>query len=206
MSHDPEHSSKATRVQFELNPIAVASTESRIATRGPSVTPINQGMADLAPWCDPMTTVAHESWMFRETSDAVLYHRRELPTDLIRYSSVEDAVLHARSLCEIFLCQGKHDTISLKHLIPGLDTSIEKSQPLREKTQALHREYRQHNGRSYSYETLFNTRVLHPTVFRGEYGSYREPLSRLRPRLLTIVDEIAALDPCFARLLGANTK
>jgi hypothetical protein len=84
--------------------------------------------------------------------------------------------------------------------------SVEKYQPLRERTIALYRNYRQQNGRSYSYETLFNTKVLHPTVFRGEYGSYREPLSRLRPRLLTIVDEIAALDPCFARLLGANTK
>ena len=30
-----------------------------------------------------------------------------LPTDLIRYSLVEDAVLHARSLCEIFLGQGE---------------------------------------------------------------------------------------------------
>jgi hypothetical protein len=101
----------------------------------------------------------------------------------------------ARSLCEIFLCLGRKDAISLKHLFPDLDRNIEKYAPLRNTTKRLRKEYCQQNGRPYDYESLFNTRVLQPNVFRGEYGLYRKPLTRLRSQLLAIVDEIAALAP-----------
>lgn len=170
-----------------LSSITAGSTESRSGCGG-SLILVNQTRSDPAPPCDPLTTAAYESWMFRETSDAVLHRLGELPTDVIRFAIVEDAVLHVRSLCEIFLRLGRKDA----------------NAPLRNKTRRLHKEYRQHNGRPYDYETLFNTRVLHPTVFRGKYGLYREPLTRLRPQLLAIVDEIAALAPSLGRLLSAG--
>jgi hypothetical protein len=195
---------------FELAPTAAATTTTSIigtsVVHTSSVGPIavNQGPEDLAPPCDPLTTVAYESWMFQETSDAVLHHWQELPTDIIRYAVVEDAVLHARSLREIFLCLGQKDTISLKQLFPDLDTNIQRYLGLRDKAKAVRREYCHNNGRTYNYETLFNTRVLHPTICRGEYGLYREPLSRLRPKLLAVIDEIAVLEPSFRRLLASG--
>ena len=205
MSDGPKDAASQGVVDLDLilSSITTGSTESRSGCGG-SLILVNQKRTDPAPPCDPLTTVAYESWMFRETSDAVLHHWRELPTDVIRFAIVEDAVLHARSLCEIFLRLGREDAISLKHLFPELDSNIEKYAPVRNKTKRLRKEYRQHNGRPYDYETLFNTRVLHPTVFRGEYGLYREPLTRLRPQLLAIVDEIAALAPSLGRLLSAG--
>src|SRR5205823_1202948 len=57
----------------------------------------------------------------------------DLPTNVIRCAVVENAVLHARSLCEIFLCSGQEDSISLKRLFPDFDTNIEKYRTLRQK-------------------------------------------------------------------------
>jgi hypothetical protein len=198
MSDGPKDAASKGVVDLDLtlSSIRAGSTECKSGCGG-SLILVNQKRTDPAPPCDPLRTVAYESWMFRETSDTVLHHRRDLPTDVIRFAIVEDAVLHARSLCELFLCLGGEDAISVKHLFPDLDRNIEKYAPLRNKTKRLRKEYRQHNGRPYDYETLFNTRVLHPTVFRGKYGLYREPLTRLRPQLLAIVDEIAALAQSF---------
>jgi hypothetical protein len=53
------------------------------------------------PPVDPLETVEYESWMFLSTADLALDHWNELPGDVVRHAIVEDAVLHARSLCEV---------------------------------------------------------------------------------------------------------
>jgi hypothetical protein len=37
---------------------------------------------------------------------------------------------------------------------------------------------------------------MHPTIMRGEYGLYEEPLRRLHPRIIAVIDEIATLKKC----------
>jgi hypothetical protein len=41
--------------------------------------------------------------MFRATADLALGSWTEPPSDVVRNAVVEDALLHARSLCEIFV-------------------------------------------------------------------------------------------------------
>ena len=53
------------------------------------------------PPVDPLETPEYESWMFLATADLARDHWNELPRDVVRYTVVEDAVLHARSLCEV---------------------------------------------------------------------------------------------------------
>src|SRR5215467_13917464 len=65
------------------------------------------------PIDDMVGTVEYESRMFLETSELALDHWAELPGKVVQHAVVEDAVLHARCLCEIFLGSGEEDTISL---------------------------------------------------------------------------------------------
>jgi hypothetical protein len=206
MSED-DPTKEAIRLTLQLPTILLtACTESRDLGDSSSFITLNQRREDPARPCDPLATVAYESWMFHKSSDAALNHWQNLPSDVIRFAVVEDAILHARSLCEIFLCSGQEDTISLKRLFADIDTNIQKYKRLREEQKALRRECCQNNGRSYNYEELFNTRIFHPTILRGHYGLYHEPLSRLRPQLLAMVDEMARLNPSFERLLRAQAS
>jgi hypothetical protein len=138
-------------------------------------------------------TVEYESRMFLETCELALDHWDELPGKVVQHAVVEDAVLHTRSLCEIFLGSGEEDTISLKRLFPDFDSNKEKYGTLRGLLKTLRKEYVQENGKPCSYKDLFNTRVLHPTVLRGKRGEYEEPLRRLRPKLSDIIKEVASL-------------
>ena len=133
---------------------------------------------------DALEIVEYESWMFRETADLVL-DGWEPPNEVLRNTVVENAVLHARSLCEIFVGPAKPDTITLKVLFSDLDRNRDRYVKLRDAKKKL--------KDAYTYRTLFNTRVMHPTVLRGRYGLYEEPLRTLRPKILAVVREIAAL-------------
>jgi hypothetical protein len=84
------------------------------------------------PPVDPLETLEYETWMFLATADLALDHWNELPSDVVRYAVVEDAVLHARSLCGMFIGSGEKDTISLRHLFPDLDKNKEKYKKLRD--------------------------------------------------------------------------
>ena len=150
-----------------------------------------------APPVDPLETVEYESWMFLATCDLALNHWNGLPNKVYQHAIVEDAVLHARSLCEVFVGPAKKDTITLKDLFPGLDQDAKKYKALREAKGMLEREYNQTNGRTCTYRELFNTRVMHPTVLRGSYGLYEEPLRRLQPKILAVIREIESLEPKF---------
>ena len=145
------------------------------------------------PPVDPLETLEYESWMFLATADLALDHWNELPSDVVRYAVVEDAVLHARSLCEVFIGPAEKDTISLRHLFPDLDENIEKYKLLRDARKKLAAEYDKSNGKKHTYRELFNTRVMHPTVLRGNYGLYEKPLRDLRPKILAVVREMASL-------------
>jgi hypothetical protein len=143
------------------------------------------------PADDPIATVAYESWMFIETTDLALNHWDDFPNIVVQHAIVEDAVLHARSLCEVIVSSSDPDSITLKKLFPDLDTNINKFKVLRELKKQLAIEYDQ--DKSPSYRELFNSRVMHPSILRGDYGQYGEPLRRLRPKIFAVVREIAAL-------------
>jgi len=142
---------------------------------------------------DPLETVIYESWMFLETAQLALDHLDGLPSAVIQHAIVEDAVLHARSLCEVIVGPHKKDTISLRELFPDLKTDREKYKALMANRKLLEKEYTKENGKQCSYKDLFNTRVMHPTVLRGDGGLYAEPLRRLQPKILAVVREIARL-------------
>jgi hypothetical protein len=183
-----ESPSEAVNVAVEIKQ-TVATTTSAFES---SALLINS--RDPASPADGMLgTVDYESRMFLETCGLALDNWDELGGKVVQHAIVEDAVLHARSLCEIFLGSGKEDTISLKRLFPDFDQNKEKYDTLRKLRTALDREYCHENGRACSYEDLFNTRVLHPTDLRGNRGEYEEPLRRLRPKLLDIIREIGSL-------------
>jgi hypothetical protein len=140
MSED-DPTKEAIRLTLQLPTILLtASTESRDLGDSSSFITLNQRREDPARPCDPLATVAYESWMFHKSSDAALNHWQNLPSDVIRFAVVEDAILHAGSLCEIFLCSGQEDTISLKRLFADIDTNIQKYKRLREEQKALRRE------------------------------------------------------------------
>lgn len=151
--------------------------------------------SDPAPRADdPIEIVEYESWMFFETTRLVLDHWKEMPNVVIRHAVVEDAVLHARSLCEVIVSSAHKDTISLKVLFQDLKQNRERYKVLREARGQLEKEYDHQNGKSYTYRKLFNERVMHPTILRGSYGLYEEPLRRLYPKIHAVIREIATLN------------
>ncbi len=152
---------------------------------------------------DPIEIVEYESWMFFQTANLALNHLDEYPNIVIRNAIVENAVLHARSLCEVIISSGEDDLISLHKLFSDFNQNEEKYKALRAARKQLIKEYRG-GGRNPSYEKVFNTRVMHPTVLRGNYGLYEEPLRRLQPKILAVVRKIAALAVCTFRIPTGN--
>ena len=173
-------------------PPAASSVPTFTTTTTTTTGSITSWESDPQP-VDPLETVEYESWMFLSTAYLALEHWDDLPSDVVRHAIVEDAVLHARSLCEVFIGSAEKDTISLRHLFPDLDRNIERYKLLREARKKLIAEYDKSNGKKQTYRELFNTRVMHPTVLRGGYGLYEKPLRDLRPKILVVIREIASL-------------
>jgi hypothetical protein len=175
--------------------VGTTTTATRVHTFGFALNP-------APPVDNPLVTVEYESWMFFETTRLTLNHWKDFPNVVVRHAIVEDAVLHARSLCEVIFSE-KDDLISLRMLIPDYDETAEEFKILSDARGQLSKEYRG-RGRKPTYEKLFQTRVMHPTVLRGEYGIYEEPLRRLAPKILAVVREIARLTKYPFRLPLGN--
>jgi hypothetical protein len=185
--------------------VAAASTATTTAViMGPR--PRSPIFDPAPPVDDPIVTVVYESWMFFETARFALDHWDELPNVVIRHAVAEDAVLHARSLCEVILSPPKKkDIITLAKLFPDLETNAVKYVALIAHAKELKRAYEP------KYRMLFNSRVVHPTVLRGNYGLYEEPLRHLQPKILAVVCEIARLKDLSFQLssgevIGSSTR
>ena len=136
----------------------------------------------------PLKTVGYEAAMFFKTVE-ILFNQPDRLSELVfRNAFVEDAILHARQLCTVFLGPQDKDEITLSHLVPDLDTDPMKYQALREKRKILRKAY-DRDGEN-SYRKAFNQFVMHPTKLRGEGGAYEKPLRELKPLLQDFIDEL----------------
>ena len=111
----------------------------------------------------------------------------------------ESMVLHARQLCEIFLCRSnERDNIKLADLIP----EGEQSERLKKLIVELGREY----GNSKTEGSpcwVFNKMLLHQTTERTDRYDYGPALGRVSPILKIIIAEIESKRGCFSRNLSA---
>jgi hypothetical protein len=140
---------------------------------------------------EPLKTVAYEAGMFFGALE-IIRHRSELLQELVlKNAVVENTVLHARSLCEVFLDKPRDKDIRLSKLFPDLRTNPSYTK-LNNLVSRLRKTYGK-SGTVGSYRHSFNTMVMHTTEFRGAYGLYDKPLRELEPIIREIVSEIEFL-------------
>jgi hypothetical protein len=144
----------------------------------------------------PLETVGYEVGMFFETVDIVLNHPELLKDRIFTNALVEDAVLHARSLCSIFVGPKQYrNDFELTNLLPDFKTERGKYRVIRQLKKELDRVYNKGNPR---YRNLFNEFVMHPTNLRGSFGLYEKPLRDLEPILRKFVRELESFTGPFS--------
>jgi hypothetical protein len=164
-----------------------------VATTAPKTTTSVFGVWSSSPPAPvaPLETVEYEVGMFFGTLE-ILRDRPEVLRELVlKNAVVEDAVLHARSLCGVFLDEPRDDDIGLSTLFSDLRTN-----PLYTKLNGSVSRLRMIYGDSKtpgSHRHSFNKMVMHSTELRGAYGLYDKPLSDLEPVIREIVSEIESL-------------
>lgn len=108
---------------------------------------------------------------------------------VMRNAVTESVVLHARQLCEIFLCRSSEgDNINLAHLVPA----TEQSARLKELITELERKYGSRRQQQ-SPCWVFNKMLMHPTDVRTDGYNYEPALNAVRPVLKDIVAEIESI-------------
>lgn len=151
----------------------------------------DRGSPVTGPPVDPLETIEYEAGMFFGTVDIVLNDLHRFEELLLRNAVVEDAVLHARNLCGVFLEDNpRKDDIVLSQLFP--DWADAKYKTIRAAVSRLREAYGDKKAAS-SHQFAFNKMVMHTTNVRGAYGLYHKPLSDLEPIIREIVSEIESL-------------
>jgi hypothetical protein len=136
--------------------------------------------------------------MFFGTAEIVLDRERfdRLGLLILKNAVVEDAVLHARNLCDVFLdIRNKKDDIILSEQFEDYWDDTSKYWKLKDAISRLRKKYHEdHDGDGpSSYRAAFNKLVMHTTKQRGVYGVYNAALSDLLPLFREIVSEIKSL-------------
>jgi hypothetical protein len=132
----------------------------------------------------PLETVEYEAGMFFGALE-ILRDRPELLAELVlKNAVVEDVVLHARSLCGVFLDEPRDDDIGLSTLFPDLRTNPGYTK-LSDSVSRLRTIYGESKTPG-SHRHRFNKMVMHSTVIRGAYGLYDKPLSEIEPGRLCV--------------------
>jgi hypothetical protein len=149
---------------------------------------------------DLFETLGYEAAMFFGAME-VLRNQPEQPERpselLLRNVVVEDAVLHARQLCDLFAGSSKKDDITLQDLFPDFYTNHQKYASLRSMKKRLDRVYG--NDVPNTYHWAFNKLVMHATKLRDGFGIYTKALNDLEKILRVVIDEVE-------RLIGSKLK
>jgi hypothetical protein len=121
-----------------------------------------------------------------------------LDEKVLRNAMTEAAVLHARSLCEVFLSLSTKkkpwpDDIRLSGLFSDWDTDTSgKFDKIKNAVSRLDSAYGNDQDQN-SHHFAFNKLVIHSTRHRGAYGIYDQAFHDLEPIIREIVGHIEAL-------------
>lgn len=141
----------------------------------------------------PLDTVEYEAEMF--------FWAIAIALDPMRWAGIgngwrnaasENAVLHARNLCRMFLNNGEPGEIRLSEVLDDLKVPFAMRRRLRPSIKKLRKVYGTRRDPD-SAAFAFNEMVMHTSKLRGGYGLYADLLQRLREPIREIVDEIQVL-------------
>lgn len=142
------------------------------------------------PPVSPLDTLEYEVGKFRGALEVAGWEAEFARNRIVKFAMTECAVLHARSLCEVFLDPWKRDDdIRLVTLFPDYPNDP-KYRNLELAVKSLRDIYGEGAG---SPRQTFNELVMHTTSVRGAYGVYDRAMDALRPVILNIVREIESL-------------
>jgi len=138
------------------------------------------------PPADPLATIGYEVKMFFGVLDILRHDADRLDSRILWNAGVENAVLHARQLCQAFLNEGNDETdILLEGLIPDWESCDQ----LKDAVCRLKEAYGKKKDPA-SARYAFNKGVMHATNVRGEWGEYGPHLKRLEPIIRKIIGHI----------------
>ncbi len=179
----------------KINPPSLSGVFTTSSTQMTVIGPFSTYSQDApAPDQQQWETIAYEIKMFSRMLE-ILSDPDWLTEVALKNAIVEDAVLHARSLCEVFLDPGtRKDDIKLAELIREPANYVELSAAIAK----LRKVY------SPSYRDMFNKNVMHPTKLRGDGRDYSEPLKELAPAIGEVVGEIEAAKDKIESLKGVE--
>jgi hypothetical protein len=198
----PNDKSKKATYQLTIPPILASTTSSSSS----QTLPITCDNPTPSP---PLEIVQYEAAMFFRACDVVLRGVLPLPEFALffRNAVVEDAVLHARSLCEVFLDETDENQggIRVWRLVEDKDWRAKpECKDLRDRIGDLKDKYNGvgRGGFSNSPRRAFNQMVMHSTIDRGPYYHYREPLSDIESAVRNVITELERLTQFHFRTIG----
>lgn len=149
---------------------------------------------------NPWVILGYESWMLERT----LHEKQQLERTIqdeerrqvLNDALIESAVLHARSLCELFANpEGKFNSDSgLSHLLPDWDWGMPKYEGLNGLLSELENKYGQHHD-SRSLYWAFNKMLVYPAVGKSSQRDYTAALNAVLPLLRRILAEMQSKRP-----------
>ncbi len=166
----------------------------------PAWTTTQQSSGSLILWnqpvapAEPIEIVKYESDMLVGLIDA----RAEIEElDLRSKRTVinaltESALLHARTLCAIFLSEGREAEIKLETLLAQFSPTEEQRRAIYEAIHQLEDAYGEESDHN-SPRFIINSMVMHPTVHRGDYGVYDGVVNKLVPLISQVMSALQAM-------------
>jgi hypothetical protein len=141
-----------------------------------------------------LETLEYEAGMLQRALQILANEAQRLDELFLKNAITEIAVLHARSLCSVFIeYKPRKDDIRLSRLFPDWDAETNGKYAEIEKARSrLKAAYGDHNDPN-SHHFAFNKLVMHATTHRGAYGLYDQAFADLMPIIEEIIRHIECL-------------
>jgi hypothetical protein len=148
--------------------------------------------------------IEYEAGMFFRTFEMLFTQAERLDELALRNAVTEDALLHARNLCGVFLdgdrareddivlyCKPRSQAKMPRVLFPDWEANHADYKEIKEAVSKLRDAYGDDKPGTCRY--AFNKMAMHTTKHRGAYGVYDDALRLLEPILHEIVGHIESL-------------
>lgn len=174
----------------------------RLSDGGPVVTTTQSSKATIIMYpgvapapVPPLDTVEYEAGMFFGAVDGCTKIQQLEPSlrRIVRNALAESALLHARTLCAIFLNEGrKSSEIRLERLLDPYAVDSHQRKVIDDAVGELETAYGKESDEK-SPRFIINSMVMHPTYRRGDHGMYDDVVNLLLSPIREIVRALETL-------------